>query len=279
MRTGERRRFASVRTELADYRQIHADRTSTVNDVVLAVVTGALRGWLLLRGEPVHQTTTLRAMVPLSVDDPNRVVPMFVDLPVGEPNPLVRLRQIAFATRADARPAKRSAREALVGAGRVRAADAACGGRPGGRRAVAPAVPAGGDECARSAASALRRPARLREIYPIVPVAPGQALAIGVTSYDGGVYFGLNADYEASPTSTAGRADRAVAGRAGRRQRHRRRRSAARAAPRRRSAGGRRPGPIVGAPEAVDGHRRRGAPPGRGGRSSSAAAACSATPG
>ena len=37
------------------------------------------------------------------------------------------------------------------------------------------------------------------EIYPIVPIAPGQALAIGVTSYDGGVHFGINADYDALP--------------------------------------------------------------------------------
>ena len=30
-----------------------------------------------------------------------------------------------------------------------------------------------------------------------MPVGPGQALAIGVTSYDGAVYFGLNADFTA----------------------------------------------------------------------------------
>ena len=39
----------------------------TVNDVVLAVVAGALRNWLLSRGEPVTSSTTVRAMVPLSV--------------------------------------------------------------------------------------------------------------------------------------------------------------------------------------------------------------------
>ena len=41
--------------------------------------------------------------------------------------------------------------------------------------------------------------AQLSEIYPIVPIAPGQALAIGVTSYNGGVHFGLNADRDALP--------------------------------------------------------------------------------
>jgi diacylglycerol O-acyltransferase len=38
-----------------------------VNDVVLAVVAGALRNWLLSRGEPVTATTTMRAMAPMSV--------------------------------------------------------------------------------------------------------------------------------------------------------------------------------------------------------------------
>ena len=35
--------------------------------------------------------------------------------------------------------------------------------------------------------------------YPVIPLAKGQALAIGLTSYDGGVYFGLNADRNAMP--------------------------------------------------------------------------------
>jgi hypothetical protein len=41
--------------------------------------------------------------------------------------------------------------------------------------------------------------ARMVEIFPIVPLVAGQALAIGATSYDGGLYFGLNADRDAMP--------------------------------------------------------------------------------
>jgi hypothetical protein len=33
--------------------------------------------------------------------------------------------------------------------------------------------------------------------YPVVPLAKGQAVSLGVTSYNGGMYFGLNADREA----------------------------------------------------------------------------------
>jgi hypothetical protein len=41
--------------------------------------------------------------------------------------------------------------------------------------------------------------AKMLEIYPVVPLARNQAVSIGVTSYDGGVYFGLNADRDAMP--------------------------------------------------------------------------------
>ncbi|MGH8965080.1 MAG: WS/DGAT domain-containing protein, partial [Actinomycetes bacterium] len=41
--------------------------------------------------------------------------------------------------------------------------------------------------------------AQMLESYPVQPLLPGHALAIGVTSYDGGVYFGINADRDALP--------------------------------------------------------------------------------
>jgi hypothetical protein len=37
------------------------------------------------------------------------------------------------------------------------------------------------------------------DMYPVVPLAGGQAVAIGVTSYDGGVHYGLTADRDAMP--------------------------------------------------------------------------------
>ena len=41
--------------------------------------------------------------------------------------------------------------------------------------------------------------ARLVQAYPVVPLARGQALTIGVTSYDGGLFYGLWADRDAMP--------------------------------------------------------------------------------
>ncbi|MGH3925055.1 MAG: WS/DGAT domain-containing protein, partial [Pseudonocardiaceae bacterium] len=39
--------------------------------------------------------------------------------------------------------------------------------------------------------------ARMTEMFPVVPLAKNQAVSIGITSYDGGVYYGLNADRDA----------------------------------------------------------------------------------
>jgi hypothetical protein len=41
--------------------------------------------------------------------------------------------------------------------------------------------------------------ARMLQMYPVVPLAKGQAVSVGLTSYDGGVYYGLNADRDAMP--------------------------------------------------------------------------------
>ena len=41
--------------------------------------------------------------------------------------------------------------------------------------------------------------ARMLSAYPVMPLARGQAVSIGLTSYDGGVYFGLNGDRDAMP--------------------------------------------------------------------------------
>ena len=41
--------------------------------------------------------------------------------------------------------------------------------------------------------------ARMYSTYPVVPLTRGQVLSVGLTSYDGGVYYGLNADRDALP--------------------------------------------------------------------------------
>ncbi len=200
---GAHRRFAVARTDLEDYRKVRKHRGGTVNDVVLATVAGAVRGWMLSRGEPVKPSTTVRAMVPVSIraDEEaapgNRVSSYLVDLPVGEPNPLVRLSQVSYAMKAHKESGQSVGAEALM---------ALSGFAP-------PTLHALG---ARAANSFTRRlfnvvvtnvpgpqfplyasGARMLEMFPVIPLAAGQAVSIGLTSYNGGVYFGLNADRDA----------------------------------------------------------------------------------
>ncbi|CAN5394067.1 hypothetical protein BH24ACT9_BH24ACT9_03340 [soil metagenome] len=101
---GAQRRFGIARTSLDDYKRVRKAHGGTVNDVVLATVAGALREWLLYRGEPVVSNTSIRAMVPVSVRSTeqgssagNEVSSYFVDLPVGEPNPRMRLSRVSYA--------------------------------------------------------------------------------------------------------------------------------------------------------------------------------------
>ncbi|MGB3373470.1 MAG: wax ester/triacylglycerol synthase family O-acyltransferase [Rhodococcus sp. (in: high G+C Gram-positive bacteria)] len=208
------RRFAVAKTELADYRKIHTRFECSINDVVLAVVTGALRNWLLSRGEPVTASSTIRAMVPMSVyvsdqqagDDEytdnaqaSEVSSFLIDLPVGELNAVVRLSHIAHATEAHAKQAPGVTAHTLMRvSGFAPASLHAMGARAGSRlsqrlfnlivtNAPGPQFPlyVGG--------------ARMLEMFPVSPLFENQALSIGLTSYDGFVCFGLNADRGAMP--------------------------------------------------------------------------------
>ena len=106
-RVSRNRRFTVASAKLEDYRNLRARYDCDVNDVVLAVIAGALRNWLLSRGEPVAPTATIRAMAPMSVysdaeidsSGPGQAIsevsPFLLDLPVGEANAVVRLSQLA----------------------------------------------------------------------------------------------------------------------------------------------------------------------------------------
>jgi WS/DGAT/MGAT family acyltransferase len=203
---GEQRRFGMATTSLDDYKRIRKAHGGTVNDVVLATVSGALRTWLLTRGETVTPTTVVRAMVPVSVrsenqsgDLGNRVSSYFVDLPVGEPNPVMRLHQVSYAMRAHKESGAAVGADALVQlSGFAPPTITALGARTASsltRRLfnlVVTNVP--GPQFPLYAAGA-----RMLSMYPVVPLAKNQAVSIGLTSYDGGVYYGLNADRDAMP--------------------------------------------------------------------------------
>ncbi|GAA4346938.1 WS/DGAT/MGAT family O-acyltransferase [Angustibacter luteus] len=211
---GEQRRWAMVATSLEDHRKVrtrHSRRGRgeiTVNDVVLATVAGALRAWLLTRGEPVVPATVVRALVPVSVraDEEemtprtgSRVKAFVVDLPVGEPNPAVRLHQISYSMRAQAEVGDAVSADTLVGiAGFAPPTLHSLGARvasAASRRVfnlMVTNVP--GPQHPLYAAGA-----RMLASYPVMPLAKRQAVSIGLTSYDGGVYYGVNGDRDAMP--------------------------------------------------------------------------------
>lgn len=217
VRSRGERRFAMVRAKLIDLKKIRMAYACSVNDAVLAVVTGALRSWLMSRGEAVTPQTTIRAMAPVSVRERmvggavvngpgansngfgGEVTAYLLDLPVGESNPVVRLHQVSHAMRAHADSGRSVAAETLVRLGGFAPPTLhALGARAASafsqrffnivvQNVPGPQVPlyAGG--------------AKMVEMFPVVPLARNQAVAIGVTSYHGGVYFGLNADRDAMP--------------------------------------------------------------------------------
>jgi diacylglycerol O-acyltransferase / wax synthase len=196
---GRQRRVSVARADLDDVKKIRKAHGGTVNDVLLTVVTGALREWLLSRGEPVVSGTSIRALVPVSMQDEdavagNKVSSYLVDLPVGEPNPRVRLTRLSYAMRGIAQHGQSVGADSLIAlTGFAPPTLHALGARAArglSRRLfnlVVTNVP--GPQLPLYAAGS-----RMLEVFPVVPLARGQGLSIGMTSYNGRVYFGLNAE-------------------------------------------------------------------------------------
>jgi WS/DGAT/MGAT family acyltransferase len=180
----------------------------TVNDAILAVVAGALRSWLLARGESVAQGGVIKALLPVSIAVPsaasgeaggNRVSGTLVELPVGEGDPAVRLQQISYQLAQLEEGGHFVGAEDIVSiAGFGPPTLHALGARVGSSLSskvynlVITNVP--GPQRPLYAAGS-----QMIAAYPVVPLTKNQALSIGLISYDGGVYLGLYADRDALP--------------------------------------------------------------------------------
>ncbi len=100
---GRRRSFVGARVSISEVKEVRSVLGGTVNDLVLACVAGALRRRLLSRGEGVPDH--LRVVCPVSVRTQdqhqqlgNQLSAMFLDLPLGDPDPVARLAAIRAAT-------------------------------------------------------------------------------------------------------------------------------------------------------------------------------------
>ena len=203
----QQRRVVVVDSRLDDYRRIREVHGGTVNDVILATVTGGLRAWLMTRAQPVTGLRQVRAVVPVSVIDEEleatslgtQIAPHFVELPIGEPSPVVRLHQVSYSFRVHKETGRGVAANRLAGiAGFAPTTFHAVGSRVAqaeqhrGAQLTVTNVP--GPQSPLYAAGA-----RMVATYPVPPLLPGQTLAIGVTSYDGGVHYGITADRDLVP--------------------------------------------------------------------------------
>ncbi|HET7072096.1 MAG TPA: wax ester/triacylglycerol synthase family O-acyltransferase [Nocardioides sp.] len=203
----QQRLFVTLRRSLAEHRAVRDAHGGTVNDVVLAVVTGGLRTWLMTRAESLGGLRQVRAVVPVSVHDQeleatsvgSQIAPHFVDLPVGEPSPVVRLHQVSYSFKAHKETGRAVAANRIAGvAGFAPSTFHAIGSRVAYeqlRRGIQLSVTnVPGPQSPLYAAGAV-----MEQTYPVPPLLPGHALAIGVTSYDGQVFYGVIADRDLVP--------------------------------------------------------------------------------
>ena len=195
---GGRRRLALVRAPLALVKDVAHAHGGTVNDLLLAAVTGGLRALLLARGTPVDGLT-LYASVPVALRAGaataalgNQVGLMVVPLPVGEPDPVQRLQQITQATTERKRRPERLASLRPVGSLTILRAlnrysrhqhivDLFVTNVPGPKRPL------------------YLLSARLLEAFPVVQVAGNVPLSVAALSYDGQLNIGIQSDPDGLP--------------------------------------------------------------------------------
>jgi diacylglycerol O-acyltransferase / wax synthase len=200
---GPHRRYRVVRNQLSDFKEVKNALGGTVNDVVLTVVTGALREWLHSRGVRT-EGLELRALVPVSTRGSdergalgNRITVMRGPLPVYIADPIARLRAVRAAMDGLKESKQAVGAEVLTGV-----------------QSFAPPT-------ILAQASRLNFSTRLfnlivtnvpgpqlplyvrgREMHDVFPVAflpKGHGLAVAIMSYNGQMNFGLLGDYDALP--------------------------------------------------------------------------------
>ncbi|WP_320780556.1 wax ester/triacylglycerol synthase family O-acyltransferase [Streptomyces sp. CRN 30] len=199
------RRTAGVVLDLDDVHRVRKAAGGTVNDVLIAIVAGALRRWLDERGDGSAGVAP-RALIPVSQRRPrsahpqgNRLSGYLIRLPVCDADPLSRLGSVrtAMDRNKDAGPARGAGAVALL-ADHV----PALGHRLGGPL-VSQAARLWFDILVTSVplpSLGLRLGGHpLTEICPFAPLARGHALAVAVSTYRGRVHYGLVADAEAVP--------------------------------------------------------------------------------
>lgn len=192
------RRVVMSRLDLADVHRIRRAHGGTVNDVLLALVTGALRHWLSAHGSAAP-SSVVRALIPVNQRSRsgdgaagNQISGFLVSLPVGEPDPLERLRSV------------REQMESAKAAGPERGAGAlpllADKVPPLVHRLAAPVAARCAPLLFDTLVTSVPLPsvplsldgASLCELYPVAPVAPGHAVGVALSVYRSSVHVCLH---------------------------------------------------------------------------------------
>ena len=202
---GPHRRWDWARARLSDVKEIRALHGSTINDVVLAVITNGFRELLLSRGESVDGHV-IRSLVPVSVraEDQhgmydNRVSAMFAELPIEIEDPVGRLRSLHGQMQDLKHSGQAVAAERLTALGGFAPAMLlALAGR------VATRLPQSSVNTVTTNVPGPQVPLyltgrRMLEAFPFVPLGGHVRVGIAIFSYDGGINFGVTGDYDTAP--------------------------------------------------------------------------------
>ncbi len=196
------RKFAGSDFSFAEIRAIRQACGGTVNDVVLAVLGGALGRYLEMHGQHT-QGRAMRILTPVNVrrEDErgalgNRVSMLLVEVPVDVRDPIERLRLIHERTS--------SLKQRGVADG-IEALEGVLGAVPPPLQSLLGALPPPPNTLANMVCTNVPGPMiplysighRLLAHYPLVPIAWEMGIGCGVTSYDQKLYFGLIGDAEA----------------------------------------------------------------------------------
>ena len=195
------RGLARLGRPIDDFVRIKSHFGTTLNDVVLAVCSGGVQRFLAERGEVPG---TVKAMVPVTMraadaagDLGNRISFMFMELPTDEPDPAARLREINGTTSERKRSGEPQGGDTVLTALRytprtVQRVMTRLVASPRTFNLVVSNIPGPREPL-------WMRGCRLRESYPVVPLADRHAVAIGVTSIADGLFFGIYVDRKALP--------------------------------------------------------------------------------
>ncbi len=200
---GPHRRFDWTEMKVADLKVVKNVLGGTLNDVVLATVTGALRAFFAQRGIDAGELD-VRALVPVSVraqDERgqlgNRVTQLTAPLPVRLADPVARLRAVRETTAGLKESRQALGGEVLTAISEwtmpnllVQAVRLASRTRP--YNLIVTNVP--GPQIPLYLQGALMRTA-----YPVVPLFENLGVVVGLFSYNGGLFWGVNADWEHFP--------------------------------------------------------------------------------